>query len=69
MTVRIHIDRLIVDAGAFSRDEAPAFRAALVSELNRLRNPPRERVPAPSSAVARLARQTAVAIHARMPKP
>jgi hypothetical protein len=69
MTVRIHIDRLVVDPGALTRDEALAFRAALASELTLLRNPSRDVVPEPHDAVGRLARRTAAAIHDRMPTP
>ncbi len=67
MSVKIHIDRLVIDAAALSRSEAPLFQAALASELTLLRHPPREPIAAPANAVTRLARRTAAAIHDRMP--
>lgn len=69
MTVKVHIERLVVDPGVLSRREAPLFGEALARELTYLRDPsPEPRAPA-SDAAARLVRQTASAIHGRLPRP
>ena len=66
MTVRIHIDRLVVDPDTLSRRQVPAFRAALARELDLHMNPGNQLLQPPRDTVAQLARQTAIAIHARI---
>ena len=68
MTVKVHIERLVVDPGVITRSEAPLFGEALARELTYLRDPPPEpRAPA-ADPIARLVRRTASAIHDRLPR-
>lgn len=69
MSVRLHIERLVVEEGALSRDQIPLFQAALASELGYLQRPGGVFREAPRDAPSRLAREAAGAIFDRMPKP
>jgi hypothetical protein len=66
MTLRVHIDRLVVDPGTLTADQVPRFRAALTEALGRLHSPLAEPAPRPRDPVARLAERTANAIHQRV---
>ena len=69
MTVKVRIERLVIDPGLIDRREAPLFGEALARELTYLRNAtPEPRAPA-ADALGRLVRRTASAIHDRMPRP
>jgi hypothetical protein len=66
MTIRVHIDRLVVDPGTLAAEQVPRFRAALTEALGRLHSPPAEPARRPRDAVARLAERAANAIHQRV---
>ena len=63
MTIRVHIERLVVDPRALAADQVPAFRIALGEALGRLHSPPAEPPPRPRDAVGRLAERTARGIY------
>jgi hypothetical protein len=66
MTIRVHIERLVVDPRTLAPEQVPRFRAALAEALGRLHSPPTETAPRPRDAVARLAERTALSIHQRV---
>jgi hypothetical protein len=66
MTIRLHIEHLIVDPRALPAAQVPQFQAALTEALGRLHTPPPEPVPRPRDALGRLAERTAHAIHQRV---
>lgn len=66
MTIRLHIERLIIDPKAMSPDQTPQFHDALVQALTRLHAPTTDTPKAPRDAVGRLAETTARAIHNRI---
>ncbi|TDH62142.1 hypothetical protein E2C06_13290 [Dankookia rubra] len=68
MTLRVHIERLVVDARALPAAQVQAFRAALAAELagGGRRG---DRAGPPADPVARLAGRTADAIRRRMARP
>jgi hypothetical protein len=70
MTLRVHIERLVVDVRALPAARVPAFRAALAAELagNRQRGLSSRPHP-PDDAIAALARRAADAIRRRMGVP
>jgi hypothetical protein len=63
MTIKLHIERLVVDRGALAPDQVGRFQVALAEALGRLHAPPAEPAPRPRDAVGRLAERTAQAIH------
>ena len=63
MTIRLHIERLVVDPRTLTAQQVPRFQVALAEALGRLHNPPAEPPPRPRDAVGRLAERTAHAIH------
>jgi hypothetical protein len=66
MTIKLHIERLVVDRGALAPEQVGRFQVALAEALGRLHKPPAEPAPRPRDAVGRLAQRTAQAIHNRM---
>jgi hypothetical protein len=66
MTIRLHIERLVIDPRTLVPEHVPRFRAALAEALGRLHSPPAEPAPRPRDAVARLAERTAQSIHQRV---
>lgn len=66
MTIKLHIERLVVDRGALAPDQVGRFQVALGEALGRLRAPSAEPAPRPRDAVGRLAERTAQAIHNRV---
>ncbi len=68
MSLRIHIERLVIDEGALARDQVALFQTALAVELGNLRQPGRDFRPPPIDAPSRLARDVAGAVYDRMPK-
>jgi hypothetical protein len=66
MTMRVHIERLVLDARTFAPEQVPRFRAALGEALGRLRSSTAERTPRPRDVVVRLAERTAMAIQQRV---
>ena len=63
MTMRVHIERLVLYRNALSSEQLPRFRAALAVALERLHSPNSEPAPGQRDAVTRLAERTATAIH------
>lgn len=66
MTVRVHIERLVVDPRALAPDQVPHFQTALGVALGQLQVPVSEREPPPRDDVGRLAQRTARAIDRQM---
>ena len=71
MTLRIHIDRLVLDRGVLEPGQLAEFRAVLAAELARQlapgqRSPDR---PAAASRAARLGHQVADAVGKRLTSP
>jgi hypothetical protein len=66
MTIRVHIERLVLDPRALAPEQVPRFHAALTEALGRLHAPPAEPAPRPRDPVVRLADRTAAAIHQRV---
>jgi len=54
MTMRVHIERLVLYRNALSSEQLPRFRAALAVALERLHSPNSEPAPRPLDAIARL---------------
>jgi len=66
MTIRVHIERLVVDRRTLAPEQVPRFQVALTEALGRLHNPPAEPAQRPRDAVGRLAERTALTIHQRV---
>jgi hypothetical protein len=66
-TIRVHIERLVVDPRTLAPQQVPRFRAELTEALGRLHSPPAEPVPRPRDTVARLAERTAQTILQNVP--
>ena len=66
MTIKLNIERLVVDRDALAPDQVARFQIALADALGRLHAPPAEPAPRPRDALGRLAQRTAQAIHNRM---
>ena len=67
MTIRVHIERLVLDPRALEPRQVPQFRIALVEALGRLQAPVSKDAPPPArDRVGRLAERTAQAINRQM---
>jgi hypothetical protein len=62
MTLRLHIERLVVDPAALQPGQVVQFRAALTQALGELHTPALHPPPQPRDAVGRLAARTAASI-------
>jgi hypothetical protein len=63
MTMRVHIERLVLDPRTLAPAQVPRFQTELAAALQRLHAPPAELPRLPRDPVARLAERTAAAIH------